>query len=58
MKFPESNVSFVSAQNPEFLREKQMRTFEEKLTEAVVSGKIYGVRKDKILELIELLSVE
>ncbi|NQT58295.1 MAG: GntR family transcriptional regulator [Bacteroidetes bacterium] len=50
--------SFVAAQNPEFLREKQMRTIEEKLTEAVDSAKNYGVEKEKLQELIELLYVE
>ncbi len=50
--------SFIAAQNPEFLREKQMRTIEEKLTEAVDSAKNYGVGKEKIQELIELLYEE
>jgi GntR family transcriptional regulator len=50
--------SFVAAQNPEFLREKQMRTIEEKLTEAVDSAKNYGIGKEKLQELLELLYEE
>ncbi len=50
--------SFVAAQNPEFLKEKQMRTIEEKLTEAVDSAKNYGVGKEKLQELLELLYEE
>lgn len=50
--------SFVAAQNPEFLREKQMRTIEEKLTEAVDSAKNFGVGKEKLQELLELLYEE
>jgi len=50
--------SFVAAQNPEFLKEKQMRTIEEKLTEAVDSAKNYGIGKEKLQELLELLYEE
>ena len=47
--------TFVAAQNPEFLREKKMKTVEEKLGEAVDHARLLGVGPDELTEMLRLL---
>ena len=47
--------TFVAAQNPEFLREKKMKTVEEKLSEAVDHARLLGVSPEELTEMMRLL---
>lgn len=47
--------SFVSRQNSEFLREKQMKMVEDKLYVAVTQAKISGISLDELQEMLNLL---
>ena len=47
--------SFVSAQNPELLREQNLRSIEVKLTEAVDIAKRSGVDKAELTEILSML---
>lgn len=47
--------SFVSAQNPELLREQNLRSIETKLTEAVDIAKRSGVDKAELTEILSML---
>lgn len=47
--------SFVKAQNPDFLREQNLRQTEELLAKAVEKAKISGIGIDELKELLELL---
>ena len=47
--------SFVSAQNPEMLREQNLRSIEVKLTEAVEIAKRSGVDKAELTEILGML---
>lgn len=47
--------SFVSAQNPEMLREQNLREIEGKLGEAVDIAKRSGISEGELTELISLL---
>ncbi|MGN1118873.1 MAG: GntR family transcriptional regulator [Oscillospiraceae bacterium] len=47
--------SFVSAQNPELLREQNLRTIEEKLAEAVEIAKRSGVDRAELMEILGML---
>ena len=47
--------SFVKAQNPEFLREENLRQTEELLTKAVEKAKMSGIGIEELKELLELI---
>lgn len=47
--------SFVSAQNPELLREQNLRSIEEKLAEAVEIAKRSGVDRAELMEILGML---
>ena len=47
--------SFIAAQNPEFLREKKMKSVEEKLAEAVDQARLLGVGPEQLAEMLNLL---
>ena len=46
---------FVAAQNEEFIREKKMKTVEEKLSDAVSDAKKMGVKEDELREMLSIL---
>lgn len=47
--------SFVSAQNTHILREMQLRSIEERLAETLEIAASYGLGKDVVMEIIDLL---
>lgn len=47
--------SFVSVQNKELLREKRMKTIEEKLQEAIEESKIIGLSLDELVSMLTIL---
>lgn len=47
--------SFVAAQNPQILREAQLRTIEERLAETIDIATSYGLGKDIVMDIIKLL---
>ncbi len=47
--------TFVSAQNPAFLREKRMKAVEEKLAEAVREARLMGLDPAQLVEMVHLL---
>ena len=47
--------SFVSAQNPELLREQNLRSIEEKLAEAIEIAKRSGVDRAELTEILGML---
>lgn len=47
--------SFVSAQNPELLREQNLRSIEAKLSEAVEIAKRSGVDRAELMEILGML---
>lgn len=47
--------TFVAAQNPDFLREKRMRTVEEKLEEAVEQARALDIGPQELEEMLRLL---
>ena len=47
--------TFIAAQNPGFLREKKMKTVEEKLGQAVDQARLLGVGPDELTEMLQLL---
>lgn len=47
--------SFVSAQNPELLREQNLRGIEEKLSEAIEIAKRSGVDRAELMEILGML---
>lgn len=47
--------TFVAAQSREFLREQQLTAIEAKLAEAVEVAQRYGIEKQQLHEMIELL---
>ena len=47
--------SFVKAQNPEFLREENLRQIEKLLTEAVDKAQMSGVTKEEMKEILDML---
>ncbi len=49
---------FVSQQNKEFLREKRIKTIEEKLSEVVLEAKKLGIGLDELNEMLLLLYKE
>ncbi|MCP4725466.1 MAG: GntR family transcriptional regulator, partial [bacterium] len=49
---------FVSQQNKEFLREKRIKTIEEKLSEVIPEAKKLGIGLDELNEMLLLLYKE
>jgi GntR family transcriptional regulator len=47
--------SYVSSQNREFLREKKIKSIEDKLIEAIEESKIIGLKKEQLKEMIDIL---
>ena len=47
--------TFVAAQNPELLREKQLQAVESKLAEAVEQARLLGVEPEQLAEMLRLL---
>ena len=47
--------TYVAAQNPELLRERRLKSVEEKLGEAVEEARSLGVDRSKVEEMLELL---
>lgn len=47
--------SFVKAQNPEFLREENLRQIEKLLTEAVDKAQMSGVTKEEMKDILGML---
>ncbi len=47
--------SFVKAQNPELLREENLRQIEKLLTEAVDKARIRGISKEEMKEILDML---
>jgi GntR family transcriptional regulator len=47
--------TFVAAQNPELLRERRLKSVEEKLGEAVDEARSLGVERSKVEEMLDLL---
>jgi len=50
--------SFISAQNKELLREKRMKTIEEKLQEAIEESKIIGLDLEELMNVLKILYEE
>ncbi|KOS69413.1 GntR family transcriptional regulator [Lysinibacillus contaminans] len=50
--------SFVTERNQDFLREELLRQIEEHLQKAVKTGKIAGITKEELQELLSLLLEE
>ncbi|MCD4651815.1 MAG: GntR family transcriptional regulator [Candidatus Cloacimonetes bacterium] len=50
--------TFVSSQNPEFLREKQLKLVEDKLSEAVEEARIMGIGTGEMINMLKLLYEE
>lgn len=50
--------SFVSAQNKELLREKRLKSIEEKLSEAVTESKLLQISLPELQEMLNLLYEE
>jgi len=50
--------SFISAQNKELLREKRMKTIEEKLQEAIEESKIIGLDLKELVNMLKILYEE
>jgi GntR family transcriptional regulator len=50
--------TFVSAQNPAFIREKRMKLVEEKLAAAVAEARMLGVGLEELAETLRLLFTE
>ena len=47
--------SFVKAQNPELLREENLRQIEKMLTEAVDKARMRGISKEEMKEMLDML---
>ncbi|MBO8170274.1 MAG: GntR family transcriptional regulator [Bacillaceae bacterium] len=50
--------SYVSAKNPEFLKETRLRLVEEKLSEAIRAARTAGLGLDDLQELLQVLYEE
>lgn len=50
--------TFVSMGNPELLRDSQRRMVEQDLQKAVHSAKLYGIAKDEMLQMLDILYEE
>lgn len=47
--------SYVSAQNKEFLKEKKIKSIEEKLLEAIEDCRLIGLTKEELKEMLDIL---
>ena len=47
--------TYVAFQNKEFIKEKKMKSIEDKLSEAIDDAKMIGLGMDDVKEMIELL---
>ena len=47
--------TYVAFQNKEFIKEKKMKSIEDKLSEAIDDAKMIGLGVDEVKEMIELL---
>ncbi|MEY8000052.1 GntR family transcriptional regulator [Clostridium sp. Mt-5] len=47
--------SYVSVQNKELLKEKKMKSIEDKLMEAIEDSKIIGLTKKELKEMLDIL---
>ena len=47
--------SFVAGMNTEFIREEHLRVAEGHLQQAVDAGKMAGISKDELVEILEML---
>lgn len=47
--------SYVSAQNKEFLKEKRIKSIEEKLSEAIEDSLLIGLTKEELKEMLDIL---
>lgn len=50
--------SFVSQQNQELIKEKRLRTMEEKLSEAIENSKALGISVEEFTQMVKLLYEE
>lgn len=50
--------SFVASQNHEFLKEKQLKLIEEKLSETIKHGKAFNISVDELIQMLKLLYEE
>ena len=50
--------SFVAGQNPEFLRESQLKLIEERLGKIIEDCRIYGISEKTLVELVGILYKE
>ena len=47
--------TYVAFQNKEFIKEKKMKSIEDKLSEAIDDARIIGLNVDEVKEMVELL---
>ena len=47
--------TYVAFQNKEFIKEKKMKSIEDKLSEAIDEAKMIGLNVDEVKEMVELL---
>ena len=47
--------SYVSAQNKEFLKEKKIKSIEEKLLQAIEDSRLIGLTKEELKEMLDIL---
>lgn len=47
--------SFVSARNKELIKEQQLKLAEESITKAVETAKSYGITKEELAEMLEII---
>jgi len=47
--------SYVSAQNKEFLKEKKIKSIEEKLSQAIEDSRLIGLTKEELKEMLDIL---
>lgn len=47
--------SYISAQNKEFLKEKKIKSIEEKLMEAIEDSRFIGLTKEELKEMLDIL---
>ena len=50
--------SFVASQNHEFLKEKQLKLIEEKLSEIIEHSKAFNISVDELIQILKLLYEE
>ncbi|GAB6087098.1 hypothetical protein JCM11672_23700 [Alkaliphilus crotonatoxidans] len=50
--------SFVAVQNKELMREKKLKLIEEILVEAFLQAKLIGLKKEELLNMVDILFEE